>query len=287
MMDRKESSFKKTWDILLPFAVYFVVHDLSQVLLAALVSVSLEALGGAWRDWMLRNEGSVNGILNALSLLGGMAAVWPMAMKEFRYLKEEREGHGTARKAETGEQPRAKRSRIQRRPAAYALLIVFAASFALGMNILLGLTGLTGSSPAYGEVARRQYGVAFGIGLLVYGICSPLAEEVVFRGLIYNRMKRYFPGSLSVAVCSLLFGIYHGNLVQAVYGCILGIAMTLAYEAYGSFWAPVLFHGAANACVFAAGYNQEVLQGLMTPLNCMIFLIISISSMVGIGILRK
>lgn len=264
MTKQKESSFQKTWNILMPFLLYFVVHDLAQVLLAFLMSMSLGAFGDGYEQFMLAHASSVNGILNALSLLIGMASVFPMAEKEFRQAGAKRQGGGTAAAG--------------RQAAEYLVLAIFAVFLALGVNMLLALTGITEASDAYHAVAEKQYGVAFGVGIIVYGILSPLAEEIVFRGLIYNRMKRYFNTVLSVIVCGVLFGVYHGNLVQGIYGCILGIAITYTYELYGSFFAPVLFHSAANVCVFMIGYDQKVLEGIMTPVNCVIFMLISFSA---------
>lgn len=266
MTGQTESSFKKTWNILAPFLVYFVVHDLAQVLLAFLMNVSLGLFGGGYTEFMLANASSVNGVLNALALCIGMASVYPMARKEFQWAAD---GGETAK------------------PAVYAALAVFAVSLALGSNILFTLTGLTASSEAYGEIAAKQYGVAFGVGILVYGILSPLAEEIVFRGLIYNRMKRSFRPSLSIIVCGILFGIYHGNLVQGIYGCILGIAITFSYELCGSFFAPVLFHSLANVSVFIAGYDQRILNGMVTVPNCIIFMTISAAGLFLMVKMRK
>ena len=158
----------------------------------------------------------------------------------------------------------------------YALLIVIAVSVALGVNILFVLLGITGASESYQEVAKRQYGVAFGMGLLIYGVISPLAEEIVFRGLIYNRMRRYFGRWISVIACGAMFGIYHGNPVQGIYGCILGIAITWSYERYCSFLAPVLFHAAANGAVFTVGYDGIAKGNIVTPLNCAVLFGIAI-----------
>ena len=44
---------------------------------------------------------------------------------------------------------------------------------------------------------------------------------------------------------------------------------------YGSFLAPVLFHSAANICVFIIGYDQRVLERIIVPVNCVIFMLIS------------
>jgi len=59
-----------------------------------------------------------------------------------------------------------------------------------------------------------------------------------------------------LVVSSLFFGCYHGNLVQAVYGSLLGLLIAYTYEKYKSFAAPVLFHAAANVSVFAMTYHN-------------------------------
>lgn len=260
------SSFRKTWNILVPFLVYFVAHDLAQVFLAFVMNLSLTWFGDGYSSFMMAHAETVNGVLNGLALVIGMAFVWPMAHRELLWSKaKEKEKQEAAPDV-----------------LAYLLLAVFAVSLALGVNVLLSITGITGQSAAYENIAQRQYGVAFAAGLIIYGILSPVAEEIVFRGLIFNRMKRYFPTGISIIVCGLLFGIYHGNLVQGIYGCILGLAITFLYEKYHSFAAPVLFHSLANISVFVMGYRQDVFQKLLTPLNCIIFLIISFLSLLFI-----
>lgn len=287
MIPQKESSFRKTWNILMPFLVYFVVHDLAQVLLAILMTLSLNMFGGGYAAYMTANAQTVNGVLNALSIMIGVAAIWPMARMELRTAEDGKAGgdnafHDTVRSntvwvMKAGES--SGRTICRRTILNYAVLSVFAVCLAMGTNILLLLTGFTESSQTYSEVAARQYGVAFLTGLLIYGLLTPLAEEIVFRGLIYNRMKRYFPIGMSVIVCGVLFGAYHGNLVQAVYGIIMGIAMTYCYEKYGSFAAPVLFHSLANLSVFIVGYDSKRMSDITTPLNCVIFMTISAGSL--------
>ncbi len=276
MTPQPESSLKKTWNILMPFVVYFIAHDLAQVLLAFLMNMSL-GLGGSYSEYILARTQTVNAVLNALSLLIGMAFVWPIAKTEFRFARLRQEGFQATRQA----------SSRTNTIAAYILLAVFAITLALGTNLLLMLTGIAGKSPSYQDVAARQFGVAFGAGVVIYGVLSPLAEEIVFRGLIYNRMKRYFNPVLSIIICGILFGGYHGNLVQGIYGCILGIAIAFSYELFRSFTAPVLFHSLANLSVFIVAYSSQGLTGMMTVLNCSIFLTISFASFVFMWKLKK
>lgn len=274
MSQQKESSFKKTFYILLPFLIYYIVHDLAQVLLFILLNSSMKLFGENYKGFLALHSQTVSGILNALSLLIGMASVWPMASKEFKSAKEKRK---TKKKAETDD-PNDRQKKIME----YFKLAVFAVSFALGINILLTLIGVNGSSKTYEDVAARQYSVALGVGIIIYGILSPLAEEIVFRGLIYNRMKRHFPIGLTIAVSGILFGAYHGNLVQGIYGSIMGIAISYMYEKFDSFAAPFLFHALANVSVFTIGYEQHIYVSMSTVLNCVIFLSIAILSLIFI-----
>ncbi len=277
MSRQNESSFKKTFNILLPFLIYFVVHDLAQVLLVILLNVSMELFGANYTEYLVGHSQTVSGVLNALALLIGMASVWPMARKELMWVKEEREKKKNA-SALTLTDEQENKLKMQK-IAEYFLLAVFAVTFALGMNILFTLIGITGSSKTFDDVAARQYGVTFGIGIIIYGILSPLAEEIVFRGLIYNRMKRYFPVVLTIVVSGILFGAYHGNLVQGIYGSIMGIAISYIYETYESFSAPFLFHALANISVFVAGYGEHRFSMISTTFNCVILLTVSLISL--------
>lgn len=293
----KGSSLQRMGDVLLPFLVYFAVHDLASVLLAFLMGMSLSSFGESYREFITAHAASMNGILNGAALCIGMAATLPMARKELQW-RAVKESNIIGQKASMRlhstkgiyggcAEAAGKEKSVGQRGVEYILLILCAVSLAIGMNLLLHLAGLTEVSENYTEISTRQYGVAFGLGLVLYGVVSPAAEEMVFRGLIYNRMKRYFKTGLSILVSGVLFGIYHGNLVQGIYGCVLGIAITLMYEWYGSILAPILFHGAANVSVFVMSYDAEVFRGIVTPLNCVIFLIISILAGMLIGKMNK
>ena len=164
----EESSFRKTMNILFPFAVYFVVHDLAQIVLAFLAGLGAGIFGDAYMEFVEINAATVNGVLNALSLVIGMAAVWPMAGKELKWAKVLSGGDAAVKM-----EGRAK-------AAEYVLLALFAAVFALAVNMLMVLAGLTRISESYQEVAVRQYGVAFGVGLLIYGFttgCGDILEK--------------------------------------------------------------------------------------------------------------
>lgn len=99
---------------------------------------------------------------------------------------------------------------------------------------------------SYVPASSAIYSSTFFMQFLAAGIVGPIAEELIFRGLIYNRMKKML-SITAAAVCSaILFGVFHGNWVQAPYAIIIGLVCVYAYERYKSFLAPVLVHMSAN-----------------------------------------
>lgn len=114
--------------------------------------------------------------------------------------------------------------------------------------------GLLGSGK-YEAVKQIQYSVTFFWGLALYVLISPLVEEIVFRGIIYNRIRRFYSIKKAVIFSALLFGAFHANLPQFIYGVCMGIIMAYCYERTRCFYAPLLFHMAANAVVFVVAFG--------------------------------
>lgn len=251
---RKWTSLKRTAYLLLPLLIYFVVHDAAEIFLVLLVQTVFGAAEAAG-TLLASAEDTVRGILGALAALAGTAAVFPALKRE---LDAGKNACGGAKDRAPHEE---KKGVDADEITAYAFLAALAVCLAAGLNIFFYQTGLIGMSQSYSEVQARQYGMHFAAGLVLYGVVSPLAEETVFRGLLYNRMRRCFGYSLALVVSSFLFGAYHGNWVQAIYGTILGLVITYTYGLYESFAAPLLFHGIANVSVYALTY-KDALGGL-------------------------
>lgn len=139
-----------------------------------------------------------------------------------------------------------------------APLIGFSVSAALFLNILIARLGLTGASGAYREAADMQYSVPVILGLINYGILQPLEEELVFRGLVYGRMRKYFPAGLSIPFSSLVFGACHGNIVQMMYGFFMGCILAWAFEKYKTLKAPLVLHGGVNAVIYLISTTETL-----------------------------
>ena len=130
------------------------------------------------------------------------------------------------------------------------LLVAYSMALSLGLNIIFVIWGLTGASESYQRVAAGQYSVALPVGLVIYGILTPFTEELLFRGIIQERIARYFPTFLVIPLSALIFGCYHGNPVQIIYAFLMGLALAVAYQVYGHLAASVIMHCAANLLVY-------------------------------------
>ena len=73
-------------------------------------------------------------------------------------------------------------------------------------------------------------------------IFGPIAEELLFRGIIHNSIKKICNPYVAIVLSGLMFGIWHGEFVQTVYTTFFGIALAVVYEYSGSLWVPIGMH---------------------------------------------
>lgn len=128
----------------------------------------------------------------------------------------------------------------------YAVIIGLAIVSCIGMNNLIVLGNVAAYSGAYEEIATALYKENFWTQIIGLGILVPIAEEFMFRGIIYRRLSFITRKSKAMVLSALMFGLYHGNLVQAIYGFVLGYLAVYIYEKYGSLKASILFHSVIN-----------------------------------------
>lgn len=86
---------------------------------------------------------------------------------------------------------------------------------------------------AYYDLVSKAVGVNRAVPMIIATfVIAPIGEELFFRGVILGYAKRYMPPAVAILFQGVLFGLYHGNIVQGIYACILGCL--LGYVAYKS-----------------------------------------------------
>lgn len=127
------------------------------------------------------------------------------------------------------------------------LILVMGADFAQFANMFVNMIGSFLNAEEYQEtMSQLTDGKSMFFLIVCMGIIAPLAEEIVFRWLIYLRLRDYMRSGAVIVISGLFFGIYHGNLVQGVYASILGCLFAYFLEQTGSLWTSVLLHMGAN-----------------------------------------
>lgn len=124
--------------------------------------------------------------------------------------------------------------------------VAIAACVGIALNNLISMSPLVEISEGYAEANRYFYGSTLVLELIGSALLTPLLEELVYRGILYGRLRRMAGTVPGILVSSLIFALMHFNLVQFVYAFCLGIVLALFMERCGHVYGAVLGHITAN-----------------------------------------
>ena len=134
------------------------------------------------------------------------------------------------------------------------LVMLGAVCISRGVNYLLPLTPLPYWFPGYEAASEEIYRCSLMSQIAAGMISAPLLEEVLMRGILYTRLKEFSKRPQTAMLLSgMIFGLFHGNVVQGVYAFVMGVFFALVYEAYDSLFPPVAAHMTANGMSVLAG----------------------------------
>ena len=120
-------------------------------------------------------------------------------------------------------------------------------SLGAGLSAVFRLLIIAAGGLGYKEDVAGLFSGKVCLEILVLVIMAPVFEELLFRGVIYERLKLRISVISAIVISALLFGLYHGNLSQGIYGFLMGIAFAWAMERYRTVTAPLLIHVGVNA----------------------------------------
>lgn len=97
---------------------------------------------------------------------------------------------------------------------------------------------------------------------LYAGLFAPVAEEILFRGLVLRSLQPY-GRRFAIVMSALLFGLFHGNLVQMPYAFCVGLILGYTACEYSIGWSMVLHM--VNNLLFADSLTRltEQLPGML------------------------
>lgn len=258
---------RKMAEAVLPMLMFVVIREVLGSLLAILQAVLLQQADAGVLAFVSVHDADLRALSGAISMAGAFALTLWNARGEVNLqsgcsgeLLRSACGDGSPRGAcgdrmprgACGEEMSGERLRARGDQLIAAAAGILAASVFL--NLFLAGVGAVHADAAAADASAQAGRVSLPLGILIYGVLSPLAEETVFRGITLQRLyllchekksgKTAF--LLAAGLSSLLFGIYHGSLVQGLYAAAMGFLFCLFLALGGNLFRVIVLHGGAN-----------------------------------------
>lgn len=137
------------------------------------------------------------------------------------------------------------------------VLVILAALWSLLLAVLLVVLLAAGRDPAVPSVWNGAASAAHWSGtedlLLSAMLVAPVAEELFFRGLVYNWLKRYLPQLAALGLQAAIFSLLHPfDVVHLAIAFVFGLALGAVYQWRKTLVAPILLHALQNVVASVA-----------------------------------
>lgn len=112
-------------------------------------------------------------------------------------------------------------------------------------SVFISLTRTSGIELTAPEQSVPQSVIGRILYVVSVAVVPALVEEFAIRGVVMQPLRRY-GDKFAIVVSAAVFGILHGNLIQAPFAFIAGLGMGYAVCLSNSVWAGVLIHFCNN-----------------------------------------
>lgn len=169
------------------------------------------------------------------------------------------------------------------------LLVI--AGFGISFNIILAyvldiISKVNGLRPAFEDYSKLFEQIVGGnsivLTLFTVGVLAPIFEEILFRGIIFNELRKNMKVYLAIIIQAIIFGVYHMNIVQGAYAIVFGLIIGALYYRTKSIIAAITLHISVN--VAGVMMSQSYISGFMDS-NEVLVLIISGLVLIGTSII--
>jgi membrane protease YdiL (CAAX protease family) len=165
--------------------------------------------------------------------------------------EQERTSQSVRKKQKTIQHVQAEKKNAQAQKRARVLnaawIVCIAALIGTGLNNLILMSPLAEASAGFAQASSSFYGSTLVLELISSALLTPVLEELVYRGIIFGRLKRMLGFVPAMLLSALIFAIMHFNLVQFVYALLFGMVLVVFMEKTGHLYGAMLGHITANA----------------------------------------
>lgn len=119
------------------------------------------------------------------------------------------------------------------------------------ITIITYLISLTGINISTGIDLPLENGWDFMLSLLLIGVLPAVTEELIYRGMIFNGLKKWGKWP-AILISALAFCLMHGSVEQFTYTFLLGIVLGYLMWETGALWLCMIVHFTNNATVLTS-----------------------------------
>lgn len=168
----------------------------------------------------------------------------------------------------------------------YLSLVCMGGGFCLVSNLSIIWTGIT--SEAYRQAEAVLFAPDIWLQILLIGFFIPITEELIFRGLCFGRLREQMGFWAAAVLTSLLFGWFHGNIVQGIYAFFGGLLMAWGYEQFHSLKAAYSVHAGSNLfSLWISSGSLGIFLGNNKAIQVVGFLIGMLFLLIGVFRIKK
>lgn len=167
--------------------------------------------------------------------------------------------------------------------------IAFFGQYAVNLLLILVFMLLPGVFADYQELIQNLDIDAGNPIFMIFSVVvfGPLVEELLFRGMIFGKLRRAFSFWPSGIISAVLFGVFHLNLVQGIYAAVFGLVLAYIFEKTETLWGCYLLHALFNMSSYIISGYESALEKAGAEMPVGIQLMISVVSIVIVGFLIK
>jgi len=115
----------------------------------------------------------------------------------------------------------------------------------LAGQLLMSLISALEGKPMVNPIAEVLKGLNTGTIFAIMVVMAPVSEEILFRKLIIDRIRRY-GDKAAILVSAVIFGLCHGNFYQFFYAFGIGLVFGYIYVRTGRIRYTIGFHMIIN-----------------------------------------
>lgn len=221
-------------------AVLIVAVGLGVVVLLFAVAQGLDALQGAPGNGSAQPAAAIDAAATGVFYLGVLAGVWLLVVRRYRV-------------------PWRALGLAAPRAGSLLPVLLLAVLFVIGSTLILLvatlLVDLAGSA-AYvapvGGLPSVISGDTAPLAVIVVAtslLLAPVAEELLFRGVLYQALRQRGGKVLATGGSAVLFTLLHARPAVAPESLLLGVVLAMAFERTGSLYPSMCLHAAYNGII--------------------------------------